>query len=173
MDVQFSWDTLYSMNRDIIDDASNRYFFVDDPVKVTYSGQDVKGSAPVHPDHPERGNRDYDVKDGQTIWMAMDDYKILESAGMIRLKDLCNIESGDPVRYAGTDLSVLKKGVKAVQWVSDPVKAKVLMPDGTVCDGYAESALLNGNNQVQFERFGFVNIESITEDGVVAVFTHR
>lgn len=176
IDVQFSWDTLYSMNRDLIDGISNRYFYVEDPVRLTFAGKDmVKGAAPLHPDHPERGSREYTVMDGQEIWISMNDYPSLESSGMIRLKDLCNIGSGDPVRYAGTDLSVLKKGIKAVQWVGKKgIPTRVLMPDGTVSEGLAEPALLDeGGREVQFERFGFVNVEDFDDEKLTAVFTHR
>ncbi len=58
VDIQFSWDNLYGMNRDIIDTVSNRYFFVHDPVRYDINGADViEGSVPRHPDYPERGVR--------------------------------------------------------------------------------------------------------------------
>ena len=176
IDVQFSWDTLYAMNKDLIDATSNRYFFVGDPVKMKFSGiKEVKGAAPLHPDHPDRGSRDYVVKDGDALWLAKSDRDAFEAAGMVRLKDLCNVEFGDPVRYAGTDLAVLKKGIKAVQWVKDKgVPTKVLMPDGSVSEGYTESAILDVKDGiVQFERFGFVKTEKAGKKGLNAVFTHR
>ena len=176
IDVQFSWDTLYAMNKDIIDATSNRYFFVGDPVKIKFSGiKEIKGAAPLHPDRPERGSRNYTIRDGDSLWLAKSDHGAFASAGMVRLKDLCNIEFGDPVRYAGTDLAVLKKGVKAVQWVKDKgIPAKVLMPDGSVSEGYAETALLDlKDGIIQFERFGFAKIEGIKNKELAAVFTHR
>ena len=176
IDVQFSWDTLYAMNKDIIDGTSDRYFFVSDPVRIRFSGiKEIKGAAPLQPDHPEKGSRDYVVRDGDVLWLSASDHASLESAGMIRLKDLCNIGSGDPVRYAGTDLAVLKKGIKAVQWVKDKgIPAKVLMPDGSVSEGYAENAILDRkSDMIQFERFGFVKIENIKKNELKAVFAHR
>jgi len=176
IEVQFSWDTLYAMNRDIIDATSYRYFFVSDPVKMKFSGiKEIKGAAPLHPDHPEKGFRNYIVKDGDDLFISANDHVSLVSAGMIRLKDLCNIESGDPVRYAGTDLSVLKKGIKAVQWVKDKgIPTRVLMPDGSSAEGYSENALLDCKDDVvQFERFGFVRIEDRKDKKINAVFAHR
>jgi glutamyl-tRNA synthetase len=174
--VQFSWDTLYAMNKDIIDATSDRYFFVNDPVKIRFSGiNEIKGAAPLHPDHPEKGFRNYTIRDGDVLMLSSNDHASLESAGMIRLKDLCNIESGDPVKYAGTDLSILKKGIKAVQWVKDDgIPTQVLMPDGSLTEGYAETALLDcKGDMVQFERFGFVRIESRKKNKLDAVFAHR
>lgn len=175
IDVQFSWDTLYSMNRDIIDDRANRYFYVEDPVRSIFSGIEcINGAAPLHPDHPDRGSREYEVREGQAVFMTMNDYAMFESNGMVRLKDLCNIEFGDPVRYAGTDLSVLKKGVRAVQWVSEGLEAKVLMPDGSVSEGLVENAILDEKSgTIQFERYGFVKVESIEDGRLTAVFSHR
>ena len=175
IDVQFSWDNLFAMNKDIIDPISNRYFFVNDPVRMTFSGiKEIKGAAPLLPDHPEKGNRDYLVKEGDQIWITATDHQALESAGMIRLKDLCNVEAGEPVKYAGTDLSVLKKGIKAVQWVKDGIPTEVLMPDGTVIEGMTESAILEEHGEtVQFERFGFVKLEKSDKKKITAVFTHR
>ena len=64
--------------------------------------------------------------------------------------------------------------MRAVQWVSaDSIPCKVYMPDGSVAQGLAESALLNEkSDSVQFERFGFVRIESRSKDGITAVYTH-
>jgi glutamyl-tRNA synthetase len=176
VDIQFSWDGLYSMNRDIIDGISNRYFFVDSPVRYDIEGIDViDGKAPLHPDHPERGDRIYKIDGSKTIFISEEDSKQFSDAGKIRLKDLCNIEYGMPAKYIGNDVSILKHGAKAVQWVSrDSVKASILMPDGTVREGLAEKALLDEKcDSVQFERIGFVKIEKKNPDIIETVFTHR
>ncbi len=176
IDIQFSWDNLFAMNRDVIDKDSNRYFFVADPVKLSIAGEDaIIGKAPLHPDHPERGNREYSLSGENIIYISSEDAKTFENAGKIRLKDLCNIDFGPPVKYAGTDVSILKKGFKAVQWVSeDSTRAKILMPDGTVLNGLVENAALNEkNDMVQFERIGFARIENRDPKSYTAVFAHR
>jgi len=176
IDIQFSWDNLFAMNRDLVDGSSNRYFFVQDPVRYDIEGADsVTGHAPLHPDHPERGNRTYTVDGSKTVFISATDSALFKEAGMIRLKDLCNIEFGTPARYAGTDLSVLKKGIKAVQWVTrDSVPARILMPDGTAAEGLAEGLILEEKGEtVQFERVGFARIESVGREGLTAVFSHR
>ncbi len=175
IDIQFSWENLFAMNRDIIDPESDRYFFVNNPVKFDIGGTEaITGKAPMHPDHPERGFREYDLRD-RVVYISSEDSEMFRDAGKIRLKDLCNIDYGTPAAYAGTDVSILRKGFKAVQWVgSDSVKAKLLMPDGTVLEGLAEKSLLNEKkDMVQFERVGFARIEEKSDKSITAVFAHR
>ena len=176
IDIQFSWDNLYAMNRDVIDPDSNRYFFVQDPVKFEIEGIDkITGKAPKHPDHPERGNREYVLDGAKTVFISSEDSQTFKDAGKIRLKDLCNIDYSEPAKYSGTDVSILKKGFKAVQWVGrDSTEAKILMPDGSVMNGLVENAILGEkNDSVQFERIGFVRIENRDPKSFTAVFSHR
>ena len=176
VDIQFSWDNLYGMNRDIIDGISNRYFFVADPVRYDIEGIDaIEGKAPLHPDHPERGDREYLIDGSKTVFISSDDSKMFAEKGQIRLKDLCNLEYGTPSKYTGNDLSVLKKGVKAVQWAGRAsIKTDLLMPDGSVIKGLTEDAAMKEQGEtVQFERVGFVRIERKAGDMIEAVFTHR
>lgn len=176
VDVQFSWDGLYGKNREIIDPVSNRYFFVDNPVRYDIDGIDeIVGSAPRHPDHPERGTRDYRLTAPRTVFVSAEDSKMFSEAGKVRLKDLCNIDFGLPAKYAGNDVSVLRHGTKAVQWVgADGVDAELLMPDGTVRKGLVERAIESETGStVQLERIGFARIESKDDKKVSMVFAHR
>lgn len=176
VDITFTWENLYGMNRDVIDGVSNRYFFVGNPVRYDIDGIDeIVGKAPLHPDHPERGDRVYKLEDPRTIFLSSDDSKTFLDSGMVRLKDLCNIEYGLPAKYAGDDVSVLRKGVRAVQWVgTDSVKASLVMPDGSITEGLVEGAVLREESEtVQLERIGFVRIEGKDQDSVRMVFAHR
>jgi len=176
VDIQFSWDNLYGMNRDIIDGTSNRYFFVADPVRYDIDGIDIiEGKAPLHPDHPERGSRQYRIDGSRTVFISSEDSKAFAEKGQVRLKDLCNLEYGTPAKYSGNDLSVLKKGVKAVQWVGrNGIRTELLMPDGGVIDGVTEDGILKEScDSVQFERIGFVKLEKVGKEKITAVFTHR
>ena len=176
IDIQFTWDTLYAMNRDIIDSGANRYFFVQDPAEFRIEGTDiVKGNAPLHPDHPDRGTRNYSITGEIRVSIPSSDLNEFKEKGTVRLKDLCNIEYGNPAKYSGDDVSVLKKGVRAVQWVMPPgIPTELHMPDGTVLKGISEDALLSENSDtVQFERVGFVRLEKKEKNIVQAMFTHR
>lgn len=174
VDIEFSWKTLYSFNRDLIDDSSNRYFFVADPVRLTIKGAPaLRAKAPLHPDHPERGTRGLDIGADGSVYVSGDD--LVGSPSRLRLKDLCNIDLADGgARYAGNDLSVLKEGVQIVHWVPvDSLPAEVLMTDGAVRKGFAERGLAEAEGKtVQLERFGFARVERVSPK-VQCIFAHR
>ena len=174
VDIEFSWKTLYSFNKDVVDDAAGRYFFVSDPVRFKLVDfPDVTAKAPLHPAHPDRGTRDIGVSSDSAIHISRSD--VPGSNGRLRLKDLCNvIVEGDSLRYDGNDLAVLKEGVPIVHWApNDSVDAEVLMPDGQVRNGLAEPMLASaGGTVVQLERFGFVRVEQ-SSPTIRCVFAHR
>ncbi len=176
VDINFSWDGLYSMNRDIIDPISSRYFFVRDPVRYDIEGaQEIKGKAPLLPDDPSKGFREYDLKSPFTVFITEKDSAEFAKDKKIRLKDLCNLDYSTPARFAGNDVSGVRGGkMRAVQWVSrSSVPCEVLMTDGSVAKGLVENALLSEKSDtVQFERFGFVKVEEKSPEKIVCVYTH-
>ncbi len=176
VDINFSWDGLYSMNRDIIDPISSRYFFVRDPVRYDIEGaQEIKGKAPLLPDDPSKGFREYDLQPPFTVFITEKDSAEFAKDKKIRLKDLCNLDYSTPAKFAGNDVSGVRGGkMKAVQWVSrSSVPCEVLMTDGSVAKGLVENALLSEKSDtVQFERFGFVKVEEKSPEKIVCVYTH-
>lgn len=173
VDVEFSWDTFFSLNKGIVDPVARRYFFVADPVPITITGIDhLDGKAPLHPGDKSAGFRTYSLDKPINVLISLADS---EAATKIRLKDLCNIEMRDEQAvYMGNDIAAIKQGYKIIHWVSkDSVPMTVLMPDGTRAKGFGEKAILNEKgNVVQLERFGFVRIESVGPE-IVAVFSQR
>jgi len=173
VDVEFSWDTFYSLNKDIVDPVARRYFFVANPVPINITGIDhLDGKAPLHPGDKSAGFRTYSLDKPIDVLISLADS---EAATKIRLKDLCNIEMRDEQAvYMGNDKAAIKQGYKIIHWVSkDSVPMTVLMPDGTRANGFGEKAILNERgNVVQLERFGFVRIESVGAE-IVAVFSQR
>ena len=176
VDIEFSWDNLYGMNRTLIDPVSHRYFFVEDPVRYDITGTDsITGKAPLLPDDLNAGYREYDLPSPFTVFITEKDSAAFSKDGRIRLKDLCNLTYGTPAHYAGNDVADIRKyGMKAVQWVGrDAVPCKVAMPDGSVADGMVEASVLKeSGSSVQFERFGFVRIEKKDDKGIQCVYTH-
>ena len=174
VDIEFSWKTLFSFNKDLIDDSSDRYFFVDDPVLLGIADSpDMVANAPLHPTHPERGKRELRVPAGGSVRLSRTD--LPEPGSRLRLKDLCNVVyTGEAFRYDGNDLSVLKEGVPIVHWTpEDALEAEVLMTDGTVRRGFAERGISAAlGSSVQLERFGFVRVEGVSPI-VTCVYAHR
>lgn len=174
VDIGFSWKTLYSFNRELIDDSADRYFFVSDPVELRITGaSDLTARAPIHPEHPERGVRELPLGSEPRVLVSSDDLRSRPSR--LRLKDLCNIEIRDGTAvYAGNDLSVLKEGVQIVHWVpAGSPQAEVLMTDGSVVRGFAEKGLASAVGKVvQLERFCYARVEQ-GSPVIRCVFTHR
>jgi len=175
VDIEFSWDTLYAYNREIVDPVAKRYFFVWNPKKAEIKGvESLMGKAPLHPS-ANMGFREYILHSPIRIFITYDDWERLGEGEIFRLKDLCNvIKRGDYVEYAGNDLSVVKRGARIIHWVpEDSIRCRVYMPNGDVKEGYAEKdAWSSVGDIVQFERFGFTKIYG--KDGeILGYFAHR
>lgn len=178
VDIRFSWENLYAMNRDIIDQDAARLFFVRDPVAKHITGIDrLHSSAPLHPQRPEMGSREVKLEGDMRVFLTADDVKDYQPGTIARLKDLCNVEvaAGNGLKHIGNDLVVLKQGAKIVHWVGpDSIPTTVHMPDGTAISGLAEKETLKYLGKVvQFERFGFVKLYSHGEKGIIAFFTNK
>ncbi|MEM2924336.1 MAG: glutamate--tRNA ligase [Methanocellales archaeon] len=176
-DIAVSMETLYSINRSIIDSKANRYFFVHNPVKMQIlDSSPVLVKAPLHPKE-KRGFREIQV--GSEVYISELDYNSLAIKQKLRLKDLYNIEieSLKPLvaRYIGNDLNLVKQGAMIIHWVPvDGIKVKVIAPDG-IYEGIGERNILNEkvDSIVQFERFAFCRIDKISESEVIAYWTHK
>jgi glutamyl-tRNA synthetase len=175
--IEFSWENLYAYNRDIVQNEANRYFFVWNPTSLKITGIDrLDSHAPLHPDHPEKGVRKY-VLTGDPIEVRVvgEDLANAQERGKLRLKDLGNVELTEhgSGKYIGNDLAILKEKVRIIHWVPAGSKqATVFMPDGTTKEGYAENIPeFEVNKVVQFERFGFVRIDSVNPT-IKAYYTH-
>ncbi len=177
VDIEFSWDTLYALNKDVVDPIANRYFFVWDPIPLEiYGASELVSYAPLHPSHLEKGTRKL-ILNGSPIRVNLtrEDLEVLRQNGRLRLKDLCNLELKEgKAWYVGNDLSVLKEGVKIAHWAPEPgMTVEVVMPDGTVRNGISEPIPTTEEGKVvQFERFGFARIDSILPQAR-AFFAHK
>ncbi len=174
-DISMSLDTLYAENRKLIDPIANRYFFVWNPVLLEVKGAEPKiAKAPLHPSKKEMR----EIPAGTTVLVCRDDVEKLAVGERLRLKDLYNIEITGVLplsaKFIGTDMDLVKKEkARIIHWApTDGIKVKVLSPDGEF-SGVGEHGIGKElDNVVQFERFGFVRIDSVGDE-VVAYFTHR
>ncbi|MFO7619310.1 MAG: glutamate--tRNA ligase [Thermoplasmata archaeon] len=178
VDIRFSWENLHAMNRDIVDWDAVRLFFVRDPVEKHITGADIlRSKAPLHPERPELGAREITLEGDIRVFLTREDSEGLEPGTVLRLKDLGNVEvgNGNELKYMGNGLDVLKKGARIVHWAGpDSLNATVFMPKGEDIAGRAERAALDYLGKVvQFERFGFVRLDSADERGIAAYFSHK
>jgi len=155
-DVTLSWENLYSHNRKILDASSNRYFFVAAPVELKVTGlpKAFQAKLPLHPEHPERGFREYAVEPegaekAASFWISDKDAKAMQQGQPMRLMELFNITintvTGNAVTasYASESYEDVRK-IKAqlIQWIPKGAEyqTEVVQQDATVVAGYAEAA---------------------------------
>ncbi|MCP1662255.1 MAG: glutamate--tRNA ligase [Methanocalculus sp. MSAO_Arc1] len=173
-DISFSWDNLFAKNRDLIDRESNRYFFVRDPVSIRVEGAPEQvAEAPRYPGDSERGFRK--LRFTSEILIPGEE---VEAGKLIRIKDLFNIRvTGEGTAgYAGDSLADARAAkAPIIQWLprEAAIPCTVLTPEGPVTGYCEEECRQYQGRTVQFERFGFVRIDSVDEGKVVAYFTHR
>jgi glutamyl-tRNA synthetase len=189
-DVILSWENLNAYNRKILDPTTDRYFFVNNPIELTVKQIPKVFTAKLrmHPEHPERGFREYTVKpkgneNSAVFWVSKKDVDASKIGNIIRLMELFNIKIGNVSEYAA-DASFVSESyeearnakAQLIHWVSvgDDMPCQVIMPDATIAEGIAESACkqLKPNNIIQFERFGFVRIDKVNMK-LIAYYAHK
>ncbi len=184
--VDLSMSTVYANNRDLVDDETDRRFLVRegfeprgdaeesyDAVSIPVEGGPDRAEPPIHPDHEDRGRRDIPVDgavlvetgdlppEGERVW--------LKGYGCVRYEE-------DGFTYTDDDIEVVRSGaVDVVHWVpaEGTVQVRMRTMDGDVL-GRAEPGFADyeEDDLVQFERVGFVRIDSVDDEETVVYFTH-
>lgn len=176
-DISFSWENLFAKNRALMDPLACRWFFVPDPVKVRVEGAEAKiAKAMLHPSDEKRGYRQILFR--EEIYLPRQE--LVQGPSLIRCKDLFNIDptgwKSGTVRYTSELLSDARaKKAPIVQWlpVEHATPCILHTPDGDV-SGFCEPGVSKEAGLViQFERIGFVRIDSVTDEEIVAYFAHR
>ncbi|OED29810.1 glutamate--tRNA ligase [Methanosphaera sp. WGK6] len=182
-DATISWKKIYGLNRNIIEENTNRYFFIPNPVKVDIANipedkQELSISRELHYNQPEKGMRTLNFNG--SAYIPQDDYdKAISQNKPLRLMDLVNInvDSDSAVYDSETLEEAQSKHALIIQWVptEDAIKAKVVMPDNTVTEGYieADSSSVKVDDMVQLERFGFARVDNVTSDEITFYYTHN
>lgn len=176
-DSAISWKKIYGLNRNIIEQKVNRYFFVPNPVKIDIADvpEEDLGLAierPLHPDFEERGNRT--LVFNSEVYIPQADL----SDGISRLMDAVNVEikDNDVVFHSKSFEDARDAKARIIQWVpTDAIKAKVVMDDASVTEGLCEIDCkdLKVGDIVQFERFGFARLDEIKDDELIFYYAHK
>lgn len=157
-DVNIPVEILYAENRKLIDEKSNRYFAVLNPVMISVKKSKVKSTrALLHPDFPKRGNRKIPVN-ANKIYVERDDFENLHGQE-VGLMNLFSIKLNKNAEVTSKDV---KYEIRKIHWVSEPnVKIKIIMPDGKEIKALAEPAIkkLKNGSVVQFPRIGFAKFD--------------
>ncbi|MCK4285494.1 MAG: glutamate--tRNA ligase, partial [Candidatus Lokiarchaeota archaeon] len=187
--ITFSVNWLYSKNQDIIDEISNRYFFVENPITVVIkdipSGEYLAEPL-LLPSDPKKGKRKIlcSVKDNQlNLIINLSDAEKLRKDQVIRLKDLINIQikSIDLNKKVISSLfhskELNREFIEAIiHWLpkDENINVSIVKPDGSISNGLGEINLLQipMNKTIQFERFGFINPIELKENCLFCYFSH-
>ncbi|RLN01549.1 glutamate--tRNA ligase [Haloarcula sp. Atlit-7R] len=179
--VDLAMSSIYSNNRDLVDDASDRAFFVRDDeahgglVERQVVGGPEAGEPPLHPDFEERGRREIPVTSG----VAVEGDDLPGHGERVWLKGYgCVRHTRDAFEYTGDDIdAVREEGVDVIHWApADGPRLRLRTMDGDV-SGVAEPGLLDydADEVVQFERIGFARLDEVADDPdaeSVAYFAH-
>jgi len=185
-DVAISLKNLYAENRKLIDEKANRYFFVTSPqeLRLVKDSEEFRGVARALL-HPSR--KDFrEIEVHGSVLISGDDARTLDVGDTLRLKYLCDVEivSKDPLtaRVLGFEAEAKAAGAEGkkkpiIQWVpaENHIYVVVKRPEIEKPEehGIGEPLIKREvGNVVQFERYGFVRIDSAEDGTVVAYFTH-
>ncbi|MCX8150489.1 MAG: glutamate--tRNA ligase [Candidatus Bathyarchaeota archaeon] len=181
-DVTLSWENLYAYNRKILDPQCSRYFFVADPVqlKVKAVPKTFKVNLPMHPQQVEKGTRHHTITpEGEeqvtVLWITKKDMATMKVNKVVRLMELFNVKientdtkGAEAVFMSDSYEDARRAKAHLIHWI--PVGAEfpceVVMPDSSLIQGFTENACktLKADDTIQFERFGFVRVESVSEN---------
>jgi glutamyl-tRNA synthetase len=182
--VDLAMSTVYATNRELIDDDTDRAFFVRDShegdaevgpaVEKPILDGPAAGEPPVHPDYEDRGRRE--IPTGGAVLVEGDD--VPANGQKVWLKGYgCVKHTRDAFEYTGDGIDVVRNGdVDVIHWVpadgSLPVRMRTMGGDVT---GYAEPgvATYGADDLLQFERIGFVRIDRHDSEETVAYFAHE
>jgi glutamyl-tRNA synthetase len=173
-------ESLYLLNKKLLDNAP-RYFFVENPKKITITGSpELTAKIPLHPNKP-LGTRKYETT--QNFLIPKTDFDIMQN-GNYRLMHLLNFKSENIEILKPRTLSFLSEKpnndlkTKFIQWLpadQPNIKVEIRMPDNSLRNGLGEPELskLKTGTTIQFERFGFVTLHKKHKDKLEFWFTHN
>jgi glutamyl-tRNA synthetase len=188
VDITLSWENLYAYNRKIIDPSADRYFFVQEPLKLTVGGvkKPYVARIPLHPDRPDQGHRTLDVEPKNGVaefFVSSKDKALFVNGSILRLMELFNVQVKDATGTGFTSIfhseayeEARKLKAPLIHWLpaDTGVACEVVMPDNSSAKGLVEKAAQNVfvGQIVQFERFGFVRVDQ-KGNKIVVFFAHK
>ncbi len=173
-------ESLYILNRRILENVP-RYFFVENPQKITISGcPELTAEIPLHPTK-KIGTRKY--KTTQNFLIPKTDFDIMQN-GNYRLMHILNFKSENILKIKPRTFSFISKEpdkelkTKYIQWLpsdTENIKVEILMPDSSKTKGLGEPELskLKEGTTIQFERFGFVRLHEKQKNKLEFWFAHN
>jgi len=167
-DVNAPVEILYAENRKLIDEQSNRFFCVMNPVMISVKKAKAKTTKPLlHPDFPKRGARKIPVN-GNKVYVERNDFENFHDQE-VGLMNLFSVKLKKNSEMTSKDV---KYEIQKIHWVSEPnVKVKIVMPDGKEVKAIAEPSIrkVKRGDIVQFLRNGFAKLDK----NITFYFAHK
>lgn len=168
-----------AFNREMVEPAAHRYFFVEDPVEVTIEGAPLQEEVELdlHPTN-KKGGRWFQTQD--RFYLAASDVEALKDGELYRLMDCLNFRKvGKRFVFDSLEHGKYKeKGARIMHWLpvqKDLVPVEVLLDDNSLRKGLGEPGMNNieAGDVVQLERFGFCRLDDDSLGKKVFWWTHK
>ncbi len=186
-EARISFENLHALNRKLIDPIVNRYFFVSKPVKVKLKMEEsIKVKRQLHPSRKEFFEYELIPKDGY-VEVFLDEPDLEENLE-VRLIELGNFrifKEGDS--YIGIQLEdnsleySRRRKLKLIQWIYEgySIDCEIKVPSYIIpskkIHGKAEFeiAKLEPNTSLQFIRYFFAKLDSISDTKAILFYLHQ
>lgn len=169
-DIEVPAEILYSENRKLIDYNTKRYFAVLEPFKIKLENLNFKEvEVPFHPENKKLGKRRIKIR--KAIFIEKKDFEKYENKE-IGLAYLGKFKLSKVSKFISENI---EPKINKIQWVSEPLKIKIIMPDSKIIKGICEKGLLKSkiDEVIQFIRIGFCRVEKIKKREIVLYYSHK
>ncbi len=169
-----TWDTLIKYNKRILNDTSKRFFFIKNPVEVKIDGDKERTfSLEMHPSL-DIGKREF--KSSGVYFLEKEDIESFKDVTLIRLMDNINFIYDTKTKigkFHSEDYLSFKNHAgkkKIIHYLPTNERqihnVTIFTPEHKTLKGPAEKNIdtLEIGEIIQFERFGFCRLDSITKD---------
>lgn len=176
-DAILTWDDLIIHNKRLLDATADRFFFVEEPVKITINNAPTKEfELDLHPTNKKGGRK---FKTNQVFNISRIDFENIKEGETYRLMECLNFKYLGKNKAEFIDESVetyKKQGKGMLHYLPESIEninATVMMPDKKIVKGLAENGVntIKEGEVVQFERFGFVRMDNKNSNSFW--FTHK
>lgn len=172
--------TLDAYNKEFLESTASRFFFIKEPVKISVeNAPDRELNLDLHPDNNKNGRLFSTEKE---FYVQKDDLALLEDNKMHRLMDCLNFKKQhDKFSFVSLEYEQFKEhGNKIIHWLpahkkQQLINVEIIMQDNSVRKGLGEHNLnkINEGDIIQFERFGFVRLETTDANAYKFIFLHK
>jgi glutamyl-tRNA synthetase len=176
-----TWDTLEKYNKRILNDKSERYFFIEDPVEIEVENDPKKEYFLKKHPNIDLGKRKF--KSVGKYYVDKKDFEDFKDNDLIRLMDNINIiKKENKFIYKSEDYLDYKNhkdSKKIIHFLpkdeNQIITIKILMPDHRIIESICEKNIssVKEKDVIQFERFGFCRLDSIVDNKYTFWFTHK